>query len=1231
MSDNVRRIGLTSFLVGCLYSLSAAAESAPPELLTMENEYLKIAVCPKMGGTVYSFVDKATGWDYVGGAGTADGGWGEYNFTSFFPESELNTFKYMPYAAETADGQGYKRIVVTTAADGLKATRTMTLRNGSREFEVHQKWEILDKPRRLWLRWHPWIKCGKDAETSVIVPGPGNCIRKVNATFFLENWLRPELGCMIVVNTANGNGLWMTFEKEKVAWVMTWCYGKDRGIGPELLGRPYLGQPGETLENRLTYTAFTPKDKSSELPAGVLGDAKELTAARKFAEAVRPRLAQIGPHEVWRKFPYQCYGSYPRPDMPALYDWGLAECMFQAPGAQDGSIRAFFAAQAYPGKKVKLTGRVSVFDMDGKLVLRRDYGEGTDPKLELDLAKYQKSARLETTPLSEYNPSPLKPVSEKVKPFELDGDKPERARLEKVFLCPLAGLPDGEYLVKTELYGAGSKPVYCEERNERFMAELGVRMAKQLEKEGDPPLRPFIVALAEKGGELKGGVARATIGVEEAGGVERKGWIVCAALALPEGTFKPGATVRVLDPAGKDTPVQVEPATTWPDGSLKWVHLFFPADCPANGFAFYTAEVGGPALASPPQPSLAVEDADSVKVDTGRLTLTVRKRAESGIGTVTVDGKPVLLEGKAGDVWWEEDGGRLCKFAADEATILRNGPLTATVLLRGRYLDEKGAVKCFGEIRVDAWKGRAELRIAHTTVFAIDPYFDRLASFGMRLRIPAGSYRHAVALVDGSKEFSGKKLSILQESADRCSVSGRRATNGRAAGALLIEGELPALGLYSREFWRNYPEKLETDLKKGEIVLWHWPKEAGVFDFLPPERYYTACSSAPQACATGCSKTHEVHLDWSGYRGPREVLATHGEPVVAIAAPKWNCSTRALGMLSAFDPKVLPEVEQAIHRVWQLIERHRELFTMYGEWPNGNHRNAWWPWENAARYSYHGRSVWLSNEDHHADSAWYLYARSGDRLFLRDAVGLTRSIRDVATSQYNPAWPEVIGGSGRHHYTIWIAPGDYGHSALEGFVMDWALTGDHRSWDMAKLQADFFLRLRKGGGEWRYLSNPLSGLSRMYLETGDPKYKAKADWIATTFAKGFRLWDGTGDTYFTYGSEAMRWYSLISPDAKKLFIDGVQLAVSGAPVPKGEVVFNGLGEIGSVWDFTKDPKLAERAYKQGMGLVKSQDLSSDPRFRGIGRGCDLEVHVYMRRALFLARAKEAMVAGAPAK
>ena len=187
--------------------------------------------------------------------------------------------------------------------------------------------------------------------------------------------------------------------------------------------------------------------------------------------------------------------------------------------------------------------------------------------------------------------------------------------------------------------------------------------------------------------------------------------------------------------------------------------------------------------------------------------------------------------------------------------------------------------------------------------------------------------------------------------------------------------------------------------------------------------------------------------------------------------------------------------------------------------------------------------------------------------------------------------------------------------------MDWILTGDTRSRQMALLQGEFFRKIQTG--HWRYLSNPLSGLSRLYLETGDPVYKAKADWIATTFATGHKLWDGTGDGYFTYATEAIRWYAEIAPAARQLWLQGVQ---PGAP--KDAPRFTSLGDIGSAWEMTRNPQLAARAYQQGLGLLKNVDATYDPRCRGIdSNDADLCMHTFMRRALFLARAKAAMDAG----
>jgi hypothetical protein len=147
------------------------------------------------------------------------------------------------------------------------------------------------------------------------------------------------------------------------------------------------------------------------------------------------------------------------------------------------------------------------------------------------------------------------------------------------------------------------------------------------------------------------------------------------------------------------------------------------------------------------------------------------------------------------------------------------------------------------------------------------------------------------------------------------------------------------------------------------------------------------------------------------------------------------------------------------------------------------------------------------------------------------------------------------------------------------------------------------------------------------METGDPIYREKADWIARTFAdKKHRLWDGTGDTYFIYASDAIRWYAQISPEARDMWIQGVC-----GEDPKAWPKFSSLKDIGSVWELTHDPKLAERAWKQGMVIVNGEYKGFDARVRGINKeyACDLHLHTHMKNVLSLACAKEAMAAGVP--
>ena len=323
-----------------------------------------------------------------------------------------------------------------------------------------------------------------------------------------------------------------------------------------------------------------------------------------------------------------------------------------------------------------------------------------------------------------------------------------------------------------------------------------------------------------------------------------------------------------------------------------------------------------------------------------------------------------------------------------------------------------------------------------------------------------------------------------------------------------------------------YPKKITADAASGVVTFAYWPEEAGVLNFMPREEGWIPSSSDSRVCATGLSRTHEFIIETKVRRPVQSFETTFNEPVICAVPPRWLRSTWAMLHLSPYDSQTHPGLEQHLRDLIAAYERHREVFGWYGEWVYGGipnfFRKDFYGWIDFGRYA------WILNEQDIVNTPWLLFYRSGDRRFFEFAESNTRHLLEVATIRWNPLWPRDVGFSRRHHECIWLGAGDKGHSMLDPFVNYYHATGYRPAWDAA---------LRMGHGmkytfdsSWRYISNPLAGCSRLYLETNDPQWKEAADKIWTRVCEPDRnRWYG-GD----HGDRAAMWYSQLSPKVGEL-------------------------------------------------------------------------------------------------
>ncbi len=112
----------------------------------------------------------------------------------------------------------------------------------------------------------------------------------------------------------------------------------------------------------------------------------------------------------------------------------------------------------------------------------------------------------------------------------------------------------------------------------------------------------------------------------------RAGEVLCSGIPFARGVLPPSEPMHVTTEGGQALPTQTRVLGQWPDGSVRWLLVQFPADCPAGGEATYYLAAGAPPAPSAP---LAVQDeAERVIVDTGALRITVPKTDLTVVGDV---------------------------------------------------------------------------------------------------------------------------------------------------------------------------------------------------------------------------------------------------------------------------------------------------------------------------------------------------------------------------------------------------------------------------------------------------------------------------------------------------------------------------------------------------------------------------------------------------------------------
>ena len=576
---------------------------------------------------------------------------------------------------------------------------------------------------------------------------------------------------------------------------------------------------------------------------------------------------------------------------------------------------------------------------------------------------------------------------------------------------------------------------------------------------------------------------------------------ITTGIPFPTGVL--GSTQHVrLRCGGKPVPIQIETTARWPDHSIKWVLVTFPADVSANpadvsakSTQVYHLEFGQDVTHREFDNSIARRQGDAIFIDTRKMQFKINAHGE-----VVIRDQPcrTVLRMKNGEVFSSEN--------SNNATIEieENGPLRTVIKTTAQLTSPQNATLFLIEKRIEAYAGQDFVRIFHTFTNNQQELFTSIEE--LTYDVPSMSDRGHwdIAMAGGdSLPLDSKQTRVSQRLDDQfVSDSGHsnasnepNVSQGRIIGsAISVHPEAPSVAL--RDFWQNYPKSFESTPKRLKIGL--CPEfEPGVYDDFPFEKeghqLYYYLRNGHYQFKRGMSKTHELMISLASETRCEAQATFFQNPLLATAPPQWYCDSLAFYDVAPRNEKRFKAYEDAIDEdivaYKETQERQHDFGLMnYGDW-----------------YGERG-SNW-GNSEYDTQHAFFLeYIRSGNpaAFFLGDAT--EKHNRDIDTlhwaekaSNVGAVYTHQMGHVG-DYYKISV-PGTKGfpragfsvsHAWVEGHFDHYFLTGDRRSFETGKAVADFFIR-DKMSHPYHFTSCRVPGWhlimnASAYAATGDPYY-----------------------------------------------------------------------------------------------------------------------------------------------
>ena len=603
---------------------------------------------------------------------------------------------------------------------------------------------------------------------------------------------------------------------------------------------------------------------------------------------------------------------------------------------------------------------------------------------------------------------------------------------------------------------------------------------------------------------------RVELRVAETAGLDRHDSPATFGVPLPQGDLADPTRARMFAPSGRPVRLQTRVLSRWPDGSIRWLLLDFPAEVAAGKTAEYTLEYGTsvePFTAG--SPLTVSQDDDRISVTTGPIRFTVGRGRIGPFGRVQVDrnndgrfdaDETLISPGAAaGFVIAGTDDRSYAATAKMPWAIEERGPQKVVLRGVGHHVAADGKAMFPMTVRVTAYAGQPTVRLRYT--FENDQGNGGTATFrALRWRLPVAAERFTLgAETPIHGRLTSSAVRLRQPLDDQFTVTGygkKPAVGQRAPGGVTVSGSRGAVTVAVRDFWQLYPKGLSVARDRLDVELCP-PLDAAHYAGSKSQwhKLYFYCREGFYRLRTGVAKRHEWLVRFDGAAPSenvgRKLTRALANPLMGTN-PRWFCGANA--MLTPLVPKHpdhFVTYEEAFDRQVDGLLKHREQGHEYGMLNYGD-------WYGERRYN------WGNLEYDIAHVCLVQYVRTGNRRHLRTVLPTVEHTMDVDLVHHWPS-PETVG-------KVWIhclchtgyrpeygfkrpggLPGGFtqSHTWTEGLVEAYWLTGDRRALGAARMIADAYGSYKLRDFHWpgtRSIGWMMTFFNAVYQATLDPYY-----------------------------------------------------------------------------------------------------------------------------------------------